>query len=655
MFKSKSFFLLIALLALGLLVGGIALIGYFYNESGNLALFTSHKNLKQVEAFNTEAEFLTYLSSANELSSFGSISGLSGIARNKMIEDVSMLSTEEASLTDTSAVVSERSSETNVQVQGIDEPDTVKTNGQEIFLSTMENNWYFDMPIDALSVDSSMPTSYTKNFNALPPEELAMNSEIKEGGELLLSDDNLIIFASNKIFGYDIKNPAKMEKIWEMKIDERSSYYTARLLNGKIYLITKTNIDDYNPCPIKPLTIEDKAVEIACTEIYHPLTSVPTDATYNIMAVDPATGAVNDKISFVGSYNNSVVYMSPNYLYVTFTYPGDMVELMYSFLTEDGKDLFPQIVIDDLRKLRGYDISQEPKMMELSVIMDNYLNTLPEDERLKLENDMENKLQTYLEKRKRDIERTAITKVNIDDLAVEKTGEIPGKPLNQFSLDEYEDNLRMAVTVGEDMMFDSNSANDLYVLNNDLEQIGSVLDLGVGERIYSARFVGEKGYVVTFKETDPFYVLDLKDAANPQKVGELKIPGYSSYLHPLNEDLILGVGKEENKVKLSLFDVSDAANPEELAKYSMNDYWSDVLNTHHAFLQDSAHEIFFMPGAEGGYVFSYAGNTLELKKTIAGFAISRAIYINDYLYIIGQNKIVVLDENTFEEVKSLEF
>ena len=90
---------------------------------------------------------------------------------------------------------------------------------------------------------------------------------------------------------------------------------------------------------------------------------------------------------------------------------------------------------------------------------------------------------------------------------------------------------------------------------------GSVVDLGQGERIYSVRFIEDKGYVVTFKQVDPFYVLDLSDPMNPEKKGELKIPGYSSYLHPITKDKILGIGEENNKVKISLFDVSDPADP----------------------------------------------------------------------------------------------
>ena len=142
--------------------------------------------------------------------------------------------------------------------------------------------------------------------------------------------------------------------------------------------------------------------------------------------------------------------------------------------------------------------------------------------------------------------------------------------------------------------------------DNKLESIGEVKDLGKTERVYSVRFIDDKGYVVTFRQTDPFYVIDLKNPSNPELKGELKIPGYSGYLHPISKDKILGVGKEDSKVKLSLFDVSDASTPIENAKYIIDDYYSEILQTHKAFMMDSKNKIFFIPGTRGGYIFSYA-------------------------------------------------
>jgi uncharacterized secreted protein with C-terminal beta-propeller domain len=227
-------------------------------------------------------------------------------------------------------------------------------------------------------------------------------------------------------------------------------------------------------------------------------------------------------------------------------------------------------------------------------------------------------------------------------------------------MDEYNGYLRLATTVSNGFGFSwlwvsGGSANDIYVLDGNLSVVGSVQDMGLTEQIYSARFVGDKGYLVTYRQTDPFYILDLSDPLHPQLKGELKIPGYSSYLHPISEDRMLGIGEENWSVKISLFDVADVTNPVELDKYILSDSWSDILNTHHAFLLDETHEIFFLPGSDNGYIFSYAGNNLELVKVVSDIQATRAIYIDDNLYVIGDKKIVVLNELDWQVVNELEF
>ena len=245
-------------------------------------------------------------------------------------------------------------------------------------------------------------------------------------------------------------------------------------------------------------------------------------------------------------------------------------------------------------------------------------------------------------------------------MKVDSVGSVPGTLLNQFAMDEYENNLRIATTVSGNnaLLFggwgNENSESDVYILDKNMEEIGSVLGMGLTERIYSVRFIQDKGYVVTFRQTDPFYVLDLSDEKNPKIKGELKIPGYSSYLHPINKDMILGIGKEGQKVKLSLFNIFNPEEPTEEDKYLLDEYYSEALNNHHAFLMDNKFKIFFMPGSKGGYIFSYENNKLELKKSIADVYPKRALFIDDYLYIISDNNLIVLDENTWERVKELD-
>ena len=105
---------------------------------------------------------------------------------------------------------------------------------------------------------------------------------------------------------------------------------------------------------------------------------------------------------------------------------------------------------------------------------------------------------------------------------------------------------------------------------------------------------------------------------------------------------------------MSLFDVTDPANPKEASKYTLKEYWSDILNTHHAFLLDSKHQIFFLPGNQGGYVFSYKNDEIKMIKAVSGLNARRALFIDDYLYIAGDREIVVLDESSWERVKELD-
>ena len=268
--------------------------------------------------------------------------------------------------------------------------------------------------------------------------------------------------------------------------------------------------------------------------------------------------------------------------------------------------------------------------MELSNILQKHYSSLSQDDRRKIENEMENKLSEYVKIHIRELSSTGIVKIALSDFEIKATGRVPGVPLNQFALDEYKGNLRIAVTIsGQGTMWggwsstslrlgerSDSSANDVYVLDKDLEITGSIKDLGLTERIYSARFIGEKAFLVTFRQVDPFYVLDLSDPKNPRKAGELKIPGFSSYLHPLKENLILGVGQENGRVKLSLFDVSDSSSPKEIDKYTLDEYYSEAQNNHHAFCRTKNTKYFFLPGGQTGYVFSYAGNKLSLKKRL---------------------------------------
>lgn len=526
----------------------------------------------------------------------------------------------------------DRSSDTNVQVKGIDEGDILKTDGRNIYLSD----------------------SRTKIVKAFPPKSLSVLGKIDKSGDLLLQDNTLVIFSEKAIYGFDVSNANQPQQRWRIKIEEGTRVTDTRMKDGKIYFVANTSIS-----PAKAvnrfLKVDGKPIDVAYGDIYYPGITINADSTYTVSALNPNTGNIEDKISFVGSSNDSVVYMSNNSIYLTYSYTEETIDEMADFLEQEAKNLAPNELTEAIKRLASYDLSARTKEIEMSTIFETYTSDNKTGERI-------SKLITKFYKEKsREIEKTGIVKIGIPSLDIQASGKVAGHPLNQFALDEYQGNLRIATTVGEQFYGlswlaseEPKSANDIYVLDKNLETKGSVKNLGLTERIYSARFINDKAYVVTFRETDPFYVLDLSNPSKPSLKGELKIPGYSSYLQPITGDKVLGVGKESQRVKIQLFDVSSPSNPKVLSKLVLDEYWSEALTNHHAFLLDDKYEVFFVPGEKAGYVVTYKNNKLSFKKAIAGISAKRALYLNDYLYIVGDKKITVIDENTWKEVSQLD-
>jgi uncharacterized secreted protein with C-terminal beta-propeller domain len=281
------------------------------------------------------------------------------------------------------------------------------------------------------------------------------------------------------------------------------------------------------------------------------------------------------------------------------------------------------------------------------------------------------------------------------------SGAVPGTVLNQFSMDEYDSYFRVATTT-----FGQATENNVYVLNMSLEVAGSLEGLASGETIYSARFMGERGYLVTFKQIDPLFVIDLSDPYDPEVLGYLKVTGYSDYLHPYDEDHIIGIGKETTDagefawyqgVKISLFDVTDVSNPVEISKLEIGDRGTDspVLRDHKAFLFDRARDLLVMPILEasvnvsaypegvpswaygepvyqGAYVFNISvDNGLQLKGRVTHiedpaeleeyyyyyyppFFVVRSLYIDDVLYTISSAKIKMNNLENLDYINEVE-
>lgn len=288
---------------------------------------------------------------------------------------------------------------------------------------------------------------------------------------------------------------------------------------------------------------------------------------------------------------------------------------------------------------------------------------------------------------------THIAKFELDGTSIGYAGSgvVKGSLLNQFSMDEHKGNLRVATT-------DWNPrANHLFVLDADMNICGSVQGYAPEERIYSARFMGDRGYVVTFRETDPLFVFDLSNPANPAVTGELKVPGFSSYLHPVSDTVLLGVGQEVGDlvyrspsgeevvvgqqtagIKLSLFDVSDMGRPREIDTLVLGTSGhSELLSNHKAamFRQDRGQlcfpvNLYGSGEAEsftGMSMISYAGNKLQElghltyenpyttyeKEGARLYLPQRTVYIGEHLYYLQDGLLRCFDYSTLEELGRL--
>lgn len=238
------------------------------------------------------------------------------------------------------------------------------------------------------------------------------------------------------------------------------------------------------------------------------------------------------------------------------------------------------------------------------------------------------------------------------EISYDGNGYVLGYVLNQFSMDEHHNYFRIATTY--------NRANNIYILNQKMDIVGQLENLAPGETIYSARFIDDRCYLVTFRKIDPLFVIDLKDPENPKVLGKLKIPGYSDYLHPYDETHLIGVGKETipadegdfswyQGVKISLFDVSNVSQPKEIAKVEIGDRGTDspVLRDHKAFLFDKSRHLLVLP------ILLAQIDETKYSDGVPPYAYGEYVYQGAYVFNISisdgmvlKGRITHLDDNT---------
>ncbi|HET6212920.1 MAG TPA: beta-propeller domain-containing protein [Micromonosporaceae bacterium] len=262
-------------------------------------------------------------------------------------------------------------------------------------------------------------------------------------------------------------------------------------------------------------------------------------------------------------------------------------------------------------------------------------------------------------------------------------GSVPGFLLNQYSMSEWDGQLRVATTSGQNWGRSTKSESAVYVLHQrgkELVQTGKVGGLGKGEKIYAVRFVGPVGYVVTFRQTDPLYTVDLRNPAAPKVIGALKITGFSAYLHPVNDTRLIGIGQDatdQGRVRgtqVSLFDVTNLADPQRIDQYQVKYGHSEAEFDPHAFLYWPETGLLVVPvnvysggQPEGGaLVLKVSANGLTEIGTVShplsqnGFTkfpgqIRRALIIDDVLWTVSSAGLKANDATTLEPLTWIAF
>jgi inhibitor of cysteine peptidase len=557
-------------------------------------------------------------------------------------------------------------SHTNVQVQGVDEADIVKNDGKYIYIINQDKLVIMDAyPADKASI------VYEDELKG-QPQNLFVNGDrlvvfINDNSEVYrVMPYDFMPYPSyqqqTKVQVYDIKDRSKPTLLKEYKMS--GSYYQSRMIGDYVYFVFTNYVNTYDYYVDLPVIREGTSIAVK-PEIYH-FDNVEDNFVFTTVASFNVNGD-DDKInakSFLMGYANTM-YVSEGNIYIAY-----QKTMPWRYYDTDREDRFYKVVVPLLPKdvqtkidaIKGSDKKSYEKWIEISEVMQEMYDGMDTNDRETLSNDMYDAVQEYEAKKEAEYRKTVIHKLAIDkgDIDYVASGEVSGNLLNQFSLDEYQGNLRVATTTelwsGKSQLY-----NNVYVLDKDMKPKGALEELAKDERIYSTRFVGERLYMVTFKRIDPLFVIDLSDAEKPKVLGKLKIPGYSDYLHPYDATHIIGIGKETEGndwggvsvkgVKLALFDVSDVENPKQLSTYEIGDSGTDseALHDHKAFLFDKEKNLLVIPISEvkesrvydnrygyyrqkvwqGAYVF---GLTVKDGFELKGKVSHQDGYENDYGY-----------------------
>lgn len=607
-------------------------------------------------------------------------------------------------------------STTNVQVEGVDEPDFLKNDGRYIYILSGER----------VTIVDAVPAK-----NATIATKIAL--DIREGQYLqnmFLNNDKLVIFYQEYspeyiIQEYDfapqeVHQPKTHAMVLDVSDRENprvindyeisGNYNDARMIGSHVYVVTTSDLYDYRH-PIVPLVTEE-GTTIARPAIYYFDNPEPYYAFNTITSIDLARDAENPINSSTFMMNPaSTIYVSEDNIYIAYE-----KHMPYHYYQTNTRDRFFEVVVpllpvdvqNEIRNIESTDeLSPSEKWDRVSELLQDTYNHMSESERNQLFEDIREALAAYDERIAKESQTTVIHKIAIgskEGINYVARGEVPGRLLNQFSMDESGDRFRVATTSEFYSPYRGSTLyNNVYVFDENMRTVGELEEIAREESIYSARFMGDRLYLVTFQRIDPFFVIDLSED-DPKVLGELKLPGFSNYLHPYDQNHVIGIGKETKEdqygnvqvlgVKVALFDISDVHNPELVDEYEIGGPGteSEVLNDHKALLFDRSKDVLSIPVSiypdyaaepryteDGRYIepkvwrgfyifgidpevgFNLKGQIEHFNDTgedyyyAYGTQGSRSLYIGDVLYTITLNNAIKMNDlQTLEEINELD-
>ena len=582
-------------------------------------------------------------------------------------------------------------SDTNVQVDGVDEADIVETDGDYLYMVQGDELIIFDsFPAEETNIVSRTKIEGSPIGMFLRGDRLTVvsNEWNYHGGphpwEDGIATDALIAppYWNGKsvttVTVLDVSDRTDPTAIEQFEID--GSYVTSRSIDGEVQVITQ----NYLNFPVPAY----KVIELP------PEKGDDPDAEPNFdgdVLWWPPYGRYRYEVESEASYRERlkehIVEWLPQIRDGLAEDPDASAQLI-----SDPAKIFKPTSEDDysLTSIVSIDTAaEEPALVGSTSIFDNYAGTVYVS-RESIYTANGRWMQTGVDEEGGEIwgYRTEIKKFALtsDGPIPEAVGWVNGNLLNQFSMDEHDGKLRIGVTENGFWGRDRTSANHVIVLEeqgDELAVIGKIEDIAPGERIFSARFIGDRGFIVTFRQIDPLFTLDLSNPTDPQVVGELKLPGFSSYLQPLDENHILGIGRDADpetgrveEVQMSIFDISDFSNPQVESQYSFDilDWgWSEAQHNHLAvgwypeydtlavpFAGHSRQEMVDPDGdGRGWYRWKYESGLYVFDAGLDGDAeadegislrgvvehdstVRRSVRIEDHLYSISDESLLVV-------------